>query len=57
MVGQREHEMLMWFTHYERAVLPFPGGLLNQPNHFKQAMEAIGAQTAKERAAANGNKN
>lgn len=41
MVGEPEWQLLRLNTHYQQKLLPFSGGLLEQPNYYLEAMETI----------------
>ena len=41
MVTEESVELLRLYPHFERGVMPFAGGLLDQPNGFVQAMDVI----------------
>ena len=41
MITEFSRTMLNLYSHYEKGVLPFNGGLLNQPHAFYQAMLVI----------------
>lgn len=43
MVGEWSKAMLRLHNHYCHQLLPFAGGLLDQPNPYLQAMETIDA--------------
>jgi hypothetical protein len=41
MVTDFSRTMLNLYSHYEKGVLPFTGGLLNQPHAFYESMIII----------------
>jgi len=41
MVTKTSWNMLSLHNHYRRRILPRAGGLLDQPNYYREAMEAI----------------
>ncbi len=43
MVSEASWWLLSLHTHYRRRVLPHGGGILDQPNYYREAMEAIEA--------------
>jgi hypothetical protein len=47
MVGEGEWMMLRMHGHYQQNLLPFAGGLLDQPNHYLESMEIIEGARAK----------
>ncbi len=42
MISQESYGLLKLYDHYTNGVMPFAGGLLNQPNLFMDAMTHIG---------------
>lgn len=41
MISDDSHTFIRLYSHYKNQLLPLGGGLLEQPNVFIQAMEAI----------------
>ena len=41
MVTEQDIWLLEMYAHYKNGVLPFAGGLLNQPNIYVEAMGVI----------------
>ena len=41
MITEQSNFMLRLYIHYRNKILPFEGGLLNQPNKYLSAMEII----------------
>lgn len=50
MITDESRQMLQLFTHYKNGVLPFSGGILDQPAAFGEAMALVEVQTNKARA-------
>ncbi len=42
MIDQKANMMVDLYSHYDKQILPFSGGLMNQPNYFVEAMTIIG---------------
>ena len=47
MITPLSHQLLRLFGHYKNHLLPFAGGLHDQPAVYTEAMELIGAQQAR----------
>lgn len=47
MIDDESRNMLQLFTHYKNGLLPFGGGLLDQPAAYCEAMAVVEAQTTK----------
>lgn len=56
MITSESRALLGLYTHYKNGLLPFGGGVLDQPCVFDDAMQLIEAQIVKIRAADNGNR-
>ena len=41
MVTKTSWNMLSLHNHYRRRILPFAGGLMDQPNYYRESMEII----------------
>lgn len=41
MITPTSHAMLRLYRHYQNRILPFGGGLLEQPHYFIRAMDII----------------
>lgn len=41
MVTPQSRFLLRMYQHYRNRLLPYPGGLLSQPNYYLEAMEII----------------
>jgi hypothetical protein len=46
MITDQSRFLLRMHTHYENRVLPYQGGILDQPNYYIEAMEVIGERVA-----------
>lgn len=47
MITPLSHQMLRLYSHYKNQLLPFGGGLYDQPALYTEAMELIDAQQAR----------
>jgi hypothetical protein len=47
MIDDESRHMLQLFTHYKNGILPFSGGLLDQPAAYSEAMATVEVQTTK----------
>jgi hypothetical protein len=45
MITPQTHFLLRLFSHYKNAVLPYAGGLLDQPHFFAEAMEILAGRS------------
>ena len=43
MVSEASHTLIKLYGHYKQQILPFAGGILEQPHYYIQAMEIIDA--------------
>jgi hypothetical protein len=41
MLDERTTYLIQLYKHYQQGILPGAGGLLDQPNVFKEAMDVI----------------
>jgi energy-converting hydrogenase Eha subunit F len=46
MITPASRMLLRLHKHYGRGVLPYPGGLLQQPNYYAEAMEILSDREA-----------
>lgn len=46
MITTATHQALRLFRHYKNGVLPHGGGLLDQPNHYIEAMQVLAERDA-----------
>jgi len=42
MISEKTYTLIRLHKHYKNNHLAFPGGLLQQPNYYLQAMEILG---------------
>lgn len=47
MITGASHEFMRLYTHYKNNVLPYAGGLYDQPAVWREAMEIIDANQAR----------
>ena len=47
MITPQSHEFMRLYGHYRNQLLPYPGGLYDQPALYAEAMEVIDAQQAR----------
>lgn len=47
MITAGSHEFMRLYTHYKNNILPFAGGLYDQPAAWRDAMEIIEATQAR----------
>ena len=50
MITPASRLMLRLYGHYKARLLPHAGGLLDQPNHYIEAMEILAGHEARMRA-------
>jgi len=53
LISPLSYKLLSLYKHYDKQLLPFSGGVLDQPNIYIEAMEIIGdtlAEIAREKA-------
>jgi hypothetical protein len=55
MITPGSRALLGLYTHYKNGLLPFSGGVLDQPGVFGEAMELIESQIVKLKATEHGN--
>jgi len=48
MITNQSYELLEEYTHYKNKLMPYPGGTLNQPRGYIQAMAIIDNYLVKE---------
>lgn len=47
MITPMSNELMSWYGHYKNRLLPFAGGLYDQPALYTEAMQLIGAHEAR----------
>lgn len=56
MITEESRQLMKAYAHYKNQLLPFAGGMLDQPAIFGEAMELIDNQVARLQAQDNGSR-